>query len=90
MRETDNQACTPSRPKYWSELGLEEKVVRIREVVKQQDFRMRALEAELHKLASQFPDHSHTDGRVVIPAKDSHPWGYEARPSTRLHDEEYF
>jgi hypothetical protein len=75
------------REKYWNELDWEEKVERMREVVKR-------LERALEKLSNsylQLERHDHLDGQLVIRLSDLYHeqayYGGRYRPNK---DEEYF
>jgi hypothetical protein len=90
------QAC---RDKYWSELSIEEKIERTRQMVKslrvevQQLYR---LHDELHRLRSQFQSHRHQlddGGKVVILlSQDLDRGGYDnpAKPAETDPDKVYF
>ena len=56
----------PSRPlreKYWSEIGIEEKVERMRREVKSLKSFMHVLSDKIDRLL----EHSHLEGKIVIP-----------------------
>lgn len=55
------------REKYWKELSIEEKIERLREVVKQRDYKIQELESEVLRLKADFPEHAHQDGKVMTP-----------------------
>lgn len=83
MGEKDeaSQACENRavREKYWRELGVEEKLERMRQVLHQRGHQIDELERRLDTAANQFQSHKHVDGQVVIPTPGQHPaehYGY--------------
>lgn len=58
----------PMREKYWSELGIEEKVERMRSIVRRQGDQLDRIETEFHSLRRQFANHEHNaKSEVVLP-----------------------
>lgn len=82
----------PGRNKYWSEVGIEEKVERMRQIIKQLA-KDRTL-SELWGIVGQLQTHVHAqhDGRILYDSIQSR-YGMVAgdeRPSHKKDDEVYF
>jgi len=85
-----DEQTKPCREKYWSEVGIEEKVERMRQVIKQKD---RTL-SELWGIVEQLRTHVHAqhDGRILYDPGQSR-YGMVAGDERRRHekdDEVYF
>ena len=86
MSDQNNGHCLTGREKYWSEIGIEDKVKRMRDIVKN-------MQNEIHQLRTRIYDlseHSHSEGKIVIPMNknDGCPQGYFPHSST--NDDEVF
>lgn len=66
---TDMPMNTLSREKYWGELSVEEKVERIRTVVKQMQYHHNLINEQVDMLEHKFENHQHQDKEVVMPLK---------------------
>ena len=62
------QEASCGREKYWSELSIEEKIARMRLVVKSQADEVQNLRTIVSGLVAKFEAHSHEGGRVMIPS----------------------
>ena len=59
-----------NREKYWSELGIEEKLERMRMIVKGQNDEIRYLNERLSKVSKLFTQHQHSvDGKILLRIK---------------------
>lgn len=78
--QTADNSARCSREKYWRECSIEEKIERLRQIVKTMQ-RDQALIGELAQTASdQLTEHKHAEGKVLVPLRSSH-GGYLARAS---------
>ena len=55
----------PQRNKHWSELTSDEKIERLREIVK----RLESQNSNLRETVDNLREHQHIDGTIVIPMK---------------------
>ena len=63
----EKESCMPCRDKYWSELGIEEKIERMRGVVNSQQERLESLQESFYRLQTFVEKHSHdNDGKLLI------------------------
>jgi hypothetical protein len=73
------------RMKYWSELGDSEKIERMRETV----HKLLARNDELEKKVRKLEEHSHQDGKIVVPL--TNPFGMsDISAGYRLKSEEVY
>ncbi len=64
----ENECCTASREKYWSELSIEEKIERTRSEVKQYQRSVAQIGDQFYNLMRQFGTHQHGEsGLILIP-----------------------
>lgn len=75
----DQEMSKPSRERYWSELELEAKVERMRQIVKEKNQMMSALWDAVEQLRTHV--HSQHDGRIL---HDPGRFGYGASTGERL------
>lgn len=75
MYEDQKDTAQCAREKYWRELSIEEKIERMRMIVKQRDYHIEQLETAITKLQREFPTHKHADGQVTIALTGNEPWG---------------
>jgi len=78
--------ATCGREKYWGELGLEEKVERMRQVVKQQGATISFLSTQ----GSRLGQHQHKDGHIVVPLNMGDMCGVSISPVGALDGKEWF
>lgn len=62
---TPNAAYVP--PKPWDEITADEKIERMREIIKSLSMSVGRLQSDNHVLRQNFKKHSHTDKEIVIP-----------------------
>lgn len=62
------KAGLASREKYWSELSIEEKIGRMRQIVRSQREQLQHLDRIVSGLMAKFEAHSHDAQRVLIPS----------------------
>ena len=63
----EKEICGPSREKHWSELSQEEKIERVRGVVKTQEKMLKSLQKSFYWLQTFIEKHSHAnDGKLLI------------------------
>ena len=65
--QTDSQQYVP--PKMWKDLTVEEKVERMREQMKQDQYSRANIGGQVQDLKSDFQNHSHSEGKVVKDVK---------------------
>ena len=58
------------RKKYWNELSAEEKIDRMREVIKRMERQLQTANGEVRNLQRELKNHRHLDGDVVYRAGD--------------------
>ena len=86
----DKELHAPSREKYWSELGIEEKVERMRKVIKQTERMLSELMGTVEQLRTHV--HAQHDGRILYDPRQSS-YGMAVGDERRRHekdDEVYF
>lgn len=66
-QEQNQKLPMASREKYWSELNDEQKVERIRIVVRELMSLTSRIESRLRRIEKQFEQHNHNSGVVVVP-----------------------
>ena len=63
----EKEICGPSREKHWSELSQEEKIERVRGVVKTQEKMLKSLQKSFYWLQTFIEKHSHSnDGKLLM------------------------
>ena len=86
----------PSREKYWTELSIEEKSERMRQIVKHKDSQIEQLFDVVYKLKRQFEVHLHGDKSILVPIncnddeKMVNPRAFEVRRISKNENEVYF
>ena len=83
--EETQYAPQANRPKYWSEIDLEEKCRRLREEVK----RLRRELYETAKVVLNLSQHKHADSEIVIPLNNPG-GGLDDRRRVTEGDDVYF
>jgi hypothetical protein len=64
------KSMVASREKWWSELTADEKIARLREIVRRQATMMREMDHRLHIVTNVNREHSHAPtGEAVIPIR---------------------
>jgi len=79
-----------SRQKYWSELNQDEKMERMREVIKSLISRVERAESNFHNLSNTFANHGHLNGKVVKDIKTNEISGSVASKSASLNSNEVY
>ena len=54
-------------PKDWDEITSDEKIERMREIIKSQSQNISRLQVDLHRIRRAFVQHSHTEKSIVVP-----------------------
>ena len=58
------------RNKAWEDLKIDEKIERIREIIKNDQERNNRNWSELHRKVNKLNQHSHKDNEIVVPLKE--------------------
>ena len=54
-------------PKKWDEITTDEKIERLREIIKQLQNQLSRAQADIHYVRENFKKHSHTEKEIVVP-----------------------
>ncbi len=66
-------APIPSREKYWSELTPDQRIERLRSIVRRQESKITEQGNQLHRLSQLFDNHGHIADQVVVGVVESRP-----------------
>ena len=69
---SDKNENMPQRPKFWSELSADEKIERMREMIKNQGNEIRDLRGQLYAEKRRVTLHRHLDKDIVVPISEYH------------------
>lgn len=57
-------------PKMWKDLTADEKIERMREIVKHYEYLLSEASRKVNQLRTEFVNHNHLDGKVVKPISE--------------------